>query len=160
MLIIYNKNLIPNDKRDIAIPWDEYFNEYKITREFNEYDEQIIKNVEKTSLLNNETIQGKFSDMPIGIGLLSEGCKTLLCINHAIKHKTEENFIFNITECGGNAISYLADTMAKKTNVYAYVEHYDLGVSETCNIMIGNKIFSNAILAANELIHIQGESIK
>lgn len=40
---------------------------------------------------------------PIGIDLLAEGCSSLLCITHAIKTNTVDQYIFNITSCGGNA---------------------------------------------------------
>lgn len=157
MLIFLNNKTIPQNKIVVQVPWDDYFNDYKITKYFDESDMQIVNDVEQTALLNNETIHGKFSDMPIGISCLSEGCKTLLCINHAIKTGTINKYVFNITSCGGNAISYLATIMASNVNIEVYVKHYDFGVSKECCIRIEEKTFNNAILASNALLKLQGD---
>lgn len=150
MLKIYTLNNLPDGKEDIKVAWNSYFEEKKITKYFDESDIKIVRDVEKTALINNETIQGKFSDMPIGIECLSEGCKTLLCINHAIKTNTIEKYLFNITACGGNAISYLAEVMAKDIDVYAYVNHSDFGTSKSAYIQINDSnIIQGAIAAAN-----------
>lgn len=139
MLKLYTLGNLPEDKKNIKVPWDSYFRTKKITNYFDDTDTAIVKNVEGTSIINNQTIHGKFSGMSIGIGCLSEGCKTLLCINHAIKTNTVDQYLFNITSCGGNAISYLAEVMAKKVDVYAYVYHSDFGISESALIQINNK---------------------
>lgn len=94
--------------------------------------------------------------MPIGIGNLSEGCKTLLCINHAIKNNKHHNIIFNITSCGGNAISYLASNIALEHDVYVYCAHCDFGHSTNVNIKINNdKVYNDAILASQEYLNIK-----
>lgn len=68
MLKIYTiKNKIQH-REILETPWDSYFEDKRITKYFDDTDIKIIKGVEETSLLNNETIYGKFSDMPIGIG--------------------------------------------------------------------------------------------
>lgn len=158
MLKIYTLDNLPTDKENIEVPWDRYFRDKKITKYFNDTDIKIVKDVEGTSLLNNETIYGKFSDMPIGIGCLSEGCKTLLCINHAIKTNTVEQYLFNITSCGGNAISYLAEVMAKGIDVYAYVEHSDFGSSENVRIQINDgEILKDALEASS--IHMKEKMV-
>lgn len=157
MLKIYTLNNMPTDKKNEKVPWDEYFRNKKITKYFDESDAKIVRDVEETSLMNEETINGKFSGMPIGIGALSEGCKTLLCINHAIKTNTIKDYLFNITSCGGNAITYLADVMAKDTDVYAYVEHGDFGGSENTLIEIDGQRFSDTLEASEKLLEIQGE---
>lgn len=95
--------------------------------------------------------------MPIGIGNLSEGCKTLLCINHAIKTNTIDKYLFNITSCGGNAISYLAEVMAANIDVFACIEHGDLGLFSGVPIDINGEIFMDALDASTRLIDIQGE---
>lgn len=161
MLKLYTKNKMPNTKMVVTIPWKNYFRKYKITREFDDSDTQIIKAIEKTSIINNETIYGKFSDMPIGIGLLSEGCKTLLCINHAIKTGNISKYIFNIASCGGNAVSYLATEMAKETDINAYLNHGSFGSSLYCNIQINDNttIYKDATLASNEYMDILMEDI-
>ena len=120
-------------------------------------DKKIVESIEKTSIINNETIHGKFSDMPIGIGNLSEGCKTLLCINHAIKTNTIDKYLFNITSCGGNAISYLAEVLAANIDVFACIEHGDLGLFSGVPIDINGEIFMDALDASTRLIDIQGE---
>ena len=156
MLKLYTESEIPKDKVRETIPWRNYFRKYKITKYLDESDKHIVEVVEKTSLVNNETIQGKFSDMPIGIGLLSEGCKTLLCINHAIKNNIADNFVFNITSCGGNAISYLATEMAEGNDIIAYLSHGNFGSSLYCNIQINDDttIYKDATLASNKYIDI------
>lgn len=158
MLTLVSKKSLPNNKKIITIPWDVYFNTHKITKYFDKSDEKIIHDIEHTDLLNSETIHGKFSDMPIGVGCLSEGCKTLLCINHAIKTQTIGDYIFNITSCGGNAVSYLASVMAMDNDVTAYINHYDFGTSQECFIKIGEKTFNDAIDAASELLRLQGDN--
>ena len=87
-------NILNTDKEIVKVPWDKYFKIEKITKYLDDTDKKIVESIEKTSLINNETIHGKFSDMPIGIGNLSEGCKTLLCINHAIKTNTIDKYLF------------------------------------------------------------------
>lgn len=142
-------NIMDTNKEIVKVPWDKYFKNEKITKYFDDTDKKIVADVEKTSLINSETIEGKFSDMPIGIGNLSEGCKTLLCINHAIKNGKIDSYLFNITSCGGNAISYLAEVMAKEVDIEAYVNHSDFGESENCNIEICGRQFTNAMLASD-----------
>lgn len=153
MLKLYTKNKCPSDKEFIQVPWDKFFKQHKITKYFDESDRQIVENVEQTSLINSETINGKFSDMPIGIGCLSEGCKTLLCINHAIKTGTVNQYIFNITSCGGNAVAYLAKEMTKTTDVYATIEHSDFGKATECEIEInGQQICTDTFSASSALV--------
>jgi hypothetical protein len=152
MLKIFSTNNIPKDKEYISVPWDKYFRQNKITKYFDESDEKIVHDVEQTSLINSETIQGKFSEMPIGVGKLSEGCKTLLCINYAIKNKTIKNYVFNITSCGGNAVAYLANTIAKDVNILVCIEHGDLGMFNNTNISVDGNIFNDSIKASTYLI--------
>ena len=83
--------------------------------------------------------------------------QNLLCINHAIKTGTIENYIFNITSCGGNAIAYLAKVMAKDIDIYTCIDHSDLGVFEDVPIEIDGRTFDNAFDAATYLIELQGE---
>lgn len=145
--IVFNSE--DTNREIVKVPWDKYFKREKITKYFDDTDRKIVEDVEKTSLINNNTIEGKFSDMPIGVGNLSEGCKTLLCINHAIKNDNVDKYLFNITSCGGNAISYLAEVMAKNVDIEVYVNHSDFGESEKCSIEIDGQQFSDAIIASN-----------
>lgn len=156
MLKILDIKELPDDKEYIQVPWDSYFIDKKVTKYLDNSDSKIVADVEKTSLINNETIHGKFSDMPIGIGCLSEGCKTLLCINHAIKTGTINQHIFNITACGGNAVEYLATVMTADIDVYACIEHEDLGVFDNVHVEIAGEIFTDAINASTRLIELQG----
>lgn len=157
MLKLYTNIELVNDKEYVAVPWAKYFRQNKITKYFDDTDTTTVSNVEGTSLINNETIQGKFSDMPIGIGCLSEGCKTLLCINHAIKTNTIKNYVFNITSCGGNAISYLAEVIASEIDVYAYSGHSDFGCSSTINMQINNgNVYTDALCASEEYVKLKG----
>ena len=142
-------NIEDTTRNIVKVPWDKYFKTEKITKYFDSTDKRIVEDVENTSLINSETIAGKFSDMPIGVGSLSEGCKTLLCINHAIKNDRIGEYLFNITSCGGNAISYLAEVIAKDVDIEVYVNHSDFGESEHCNIDIEGRRFTDAILASD-----------
>ncbi len=157
MLKLFNINTIPNDKEYIQVPWDSYFLNKKVTKYLDDTDTKIVESVENTALINNETIHGKFSDMPIGIGCMSEGCKTLLCINHAIKMNTVNQYLFNITACGGNAVEYLVKELAADVDVYACIEHGDLGLFSGVPIDINGKVFMDALDASTRLIDIQGE---
>lgn len=146
MLCLYAEKDIPGNLLNIQFPWADYFVKQKVTKYLDETDVRIVKIVEESNLLNTSTIYGKFSDMPIGIGDLSEGCKTLLCINHAIKTKKNTDFIFNITSCGGNAINYLIIEMAKDILINAYCEHKDFGKNKKdIEIKIGNEILTSII---------------
>lgn len=150
MLKIYTHKETQSAKQDIKVPWDRYFIEHKVSKYIDDTDVEIVNNVENTSIINNNTIQGKFSNMPIGIGCLSEGCKTLLCINHAKKTNTINKYIFNITSCGGNAISYLAEQIARNVDIFVYVAHSDFGMSENANIQIDDgEIIRDALTASN-----------
>lgn len=153
--IILNEQMYKN-RELVIVPWDTYFRENKITKYFDTTDTKIVEAVENTSLINNETIGGKFSDMPIGIGCLSEGCKTLLCINHAIKFNLIDRYVFNITSCGGNAVTYLVKEMAKNIDIYVCIEHGDLGLFENATVKIGDRLFDNATIASTYLIDVQG----
>lgn len=144
MLCLYVEKDIPDDLQDIKIPWADYFIKQKVTKYLDETDIKIVKMVEGSSLLNTSTIYGKFSDMPIGIGELSEGCKTLLCINHAIKTKNITELIFNITSCGGNAINYLITEMDKSVDIKVYCEHKDFGKNKRdVKIKVGDQIVTS-----------------
>ena len=146
MLYLYVEKDIPDNLLNIKVPWADYFIKQKVTKYLDETDIKIVKAVEESNLLNSSTIYGKFSDMPIGIGDLSEGCKTLLCINHAIKTKQIEALIFNITSCGGNAINYLITEIAKDIDINSYCEHKDFGKNKRdVKIKIGNKIVTSVI---------------
>ena len=146
MLCLYDEKDIPDALLNIKIPWADYFIKQKVTKYLDGTDIRIVNIVEESSLLNASTIYGKFSDMPIGIGDLSEGCKTLLCINHAIKTHNIANFIFNITSCGGNAINHLITEMTTDVDVYAYCEHKDFGKDKkNIKIKVGNEIVTSII---------------
>ena len=157
MLKLFNINMLPNDKEYVPVPWDSYFLTKKVAKYLDETDTRIVQSVEDTSLNDDGTIQGKFSGIPIGIGCMSEGCKTLLCINHAIKTKTIDRYIFNITSCGGNAVEYLAKELASDVDVYACIEHGDLGLFSNTPIDVNGEIFMDALDASTRLIDIQGE---
>lgn len=144
MLCLYIEKDIPDNLLNIEIPWADYFIRQKVTKYLDETDIQIVEAVEKSSLINNSTIYGKFSDMPIGIGELSGGCKTLLCINHAIKTKNIKELIFNITSCGGNAINYLIADMAKSVDINVYCEHKDFGKNRSdVKVKVGDRIVTS-----------------
>ena len=73
-ICVLNKESI--NKEIIEMPWYSYFIDRKVTKYLDNSDTKIVSDVENTSLINRATIHGKFSDMPIGIGCLSGGCKT------------------------------------------------------------------------------------
>lgn len=142
-----------NEKIVVNMPWYKYFSKYRVTNSLDETDVELVSKVENTSIINNSTIESKFLNMPIGIGDLSEGCKTLLCINHAIKTKTADQYIFNITSCGGNAIQYLAENMTKDADVYAIVEHSDFGYGKDAHIQIDDdKTYTDTMKASRDFI--------
>lgn len=144
MVHLYNEKNIPSNLLDIKIPWDSYFRKQKVTKYLSDTDVKIVESVEGTNLLNNSTIYGKFSDMPISIGELSEGCKTLLCINHAIKVGNTKDIIFNITSCGGNAVNYLITEITRNVDVNAYCEHKDFGKNKiNIKVKVGDKILTS-----------------
>ena len=158
MLCLYSERNIPHKLLNIKIPWNEYFIKKRVTRFFDETDIKIVEAVENSSLLNASTIYGKFSDMPIGSGCLSEGCKTLLCINHAIKTEKITEYIFNITSCGGNAINYLITVMAKDIDINCYCEHKDFGENrENIKVKVGNKVVTNILDAKQEYMEMDRE---
>ena len=151
MLCLYAKHHLPEHLIDIKVPWDTYFIQKKVTKTLDTTDIQIVKTVEMSNLLNTSTIYGKFSDIPIGIGELSVGCKTLLCINHAIKYNKTAEYLFNITSCGGNAINYLITEMARSVDIYCYCEHKDFGKNKkNVEIKLGDKL-ATTILDAKQI---------
>ena len=155
MLNVLSNQVKVKDKEIINTPWDKYFRKFKITKYFDNSDIDIVRDVEKTTLINNDTIYGKFSDMPIGIGNMSEGCKTLLCINHAIKNGTVTNYVFNITSCGGNAVAYLITKMASDKDIYVIMEHSDFGHFNDSCVSIDGYIEKDSISASNRLVSIR-----
>lgn len=152
MLKIYERNNIPADRIIEDFPWNNYFESQKVTKYFDDSDIEIVEDIEQTSLLNNSTIQGKFSDMPIGVGELSEGCKTVLCINHAIKTGMVNKYVFNITSCGGNAVDYLVKILAKNTDIFVIIEHTDLGYFENCSVEVNGKIYTDWLSVSKALM--------
>lgn len=152
MLYLYSPNRIPKDREIVKLPWLDYFEINKVTQYLDETDAKIVEDVEDTHLINNQTILSKFRNIPIDIGKLSEGCKTLLCINHAIKTNMIQNYIFNITSCGDNAIQYIVTTLASDVDIYAYSYHGNLGYFNNVELKINDELFNNSAYAAREFI--------
>lgn len=154
MLTLYTLGNIPKGKEIVQVPWDEYFIDKKIAKYFD--DTEIVKSMQPRAIVEESEIFDK-NYPPIGIEQLSEGCKILLCINHAIKTKTLDKYVFNITSCDGNAVAYLATEMVKDVDMQACIEHGDLGWFEGHQIKIKDKVFYDSISASTGLIGLQGE---
>lgn len=148
MLKVYSKDRLESFNREfIRAPWDGYFRFKKVTSLLDVTDRKIVEAIEETHFTGNTTIYGKFSKTPIEIGEISEGCKTLLCINHAIKTNTINKYIFDITSCGSNAIEYLAKEIAKDVDIYVYSRHTRFGALE-CALSVNDKVFNNCFEAS------------
>ena len=136
MLVIYTELDTIDLSKIIDVPADSYFEDEGVTSMLDESDNEIVRSIDGSELLNTSTIFGKFSKCPIEIGKLSDGCKVLLCINHAIKKKLNSKLIFDITDCGKNAIEYLATRMAVQNDVNVYCRHEDWGEATGCIIKL------------------------
>lgn len=155
MLKLYTYPDLRPDLKEEAVLWDNYFWHHKITKYFDDTDTAIVKAINPGAIVeSNPCFKNDYP--PIGIGLLAEGCASLLSINHAIKTDTVDQYLFNITSCGGNAISYLAEVMAKDIDINAIVYHGDFGISDKVNIQIDDKeTYTDAITASSAYIKAQ-----
>lgn len=147
MLIIHYKNELPTDKINSKFPWYTY----RFDEQLSDNDIKIIETIEQTKVFNDNTIQNRFSGTPVCIENISSGCKTLLAITKAIRNNEIDKYVFNLTNCGSNAISYLATEIAKDIDIHAYLSHTDLGTSKNCHIKIGNETFTDATKAYDKL---------
>lgn len=133
MLVIHYKNELPTDKINNKFPWYTY----KFDKQLSNDDIKIIETVEQTKEFNLDNI--------------SSSCKTLLAINKAIRNNEIDKCVFNLTNCSGTAISYLATEIAKDIDIHAYLSHIDLGTSKDCYIKIDNETFTDATKASAKL---------
>lgn len=155
MLKLYTYPNLRPDLTEESVLWDNYFYHHKITKYFDDTDTAIVQAINPGAIVEpNLCFENNYP--PIGIGLLAEGCASLLCINHAIKTNTVDQYLFNITSCGGNAISYLAEVMAKNIDINVIVYHGDFGTSDKVNIQIDDeKTYTDAITASSAYMKAQ-----
>ena len=136
MLRVYKYEEIPVDKVLVKNPWDEYFWDNIRKRGLTEEDIDIVEGIDKSKVINPVTIQSKFDSRYVDLSRLSDGCKTILAIKDMIKTGGINDVIVDINSCGGNAISYLAENLAKEQEVNVCLNHCDFGNSKNCDIYL------------------------
>lgn len=80
---------------------DVYFNKYTFRMLDYEKAKEIIKEIDGVELTKNFKIVSKFTGSELDLTKLSTGCKTILNILY------NQDEIFNISECGINALSHI-----------------------------------------------------
>lgn len=89
---------VRGDKSNVVDVNDVYFNKFTFNKLDYSTASRIIKEIDGVELTQDFKIISKFTDGLLDLSKLSTGCKTVLNILY------NQDRIFNITECGRNAL--------------------------------------------------------
>ena len=125
MIYIYNQ--IPNtiDKKFIDFPYDKLETILAIENGFKEYMLNAVKEVEQCNIDDNGNLISKFTNTPLSISKMSDGCKTIIYIAYKVDKNQSSNELINITECGPNAIKYILENF-KNCDLYLFLDHWQI----------------------------------
>ncbi|SFL48805.1 protein of unknown function [Lachnospiraceae bacterium KH1T2] len=99
MITVYKKSKLPKDVELIRLN-DSYFNKFTAAL-LNDNAKPIIKQIDRSELLNKYSFASRFDGTGLNIDKLSTGCKTALNIFY------NADKVFDISECGENALELI-----------------------------------------------------
>lgn len=139
--IINDKKFITeSSKKIIKTPYGRFDTIISITGLVEEI-KQIIFEIDACNFDTENNLISKFTQTPIEISNVSDGCKTVVAIWYNIKrnNKTE---IINITSCGANAIKYILEHY-KEEELQLYLQHYEIPRNIDCTFRYNGEVMNN-----------------
>ncbi|MBQ2237918.1 MAG: hypothetical protein II321_00585 [Lachnospiraceae bacterium] len=142
MIYIYNQISSVRDKKFIDFPYDKLEAILAIENGFKEYMLDAVKEVEQCNIDSNGNLISKFTNTPLSISKMSDGCKTIIYIAYAVEKSENSKELINITACGPNAIKYIFKKF-KDCNLYLYLEHWQIPRDIPVNFKFNDVEYSN-----------------
>ena len=124
MLKVY----IKVNKENVININDVYFNKYTFRKLDYKTAKSIIKEIDGVELTQDFKIISKFTNSALDLTKLSTGCKTVLNVLY------NPNKVFNMSECGMNAVSFIYNL--SEGNVYVDTLVTPLTKNIDCNIEV------------------------
>lgn len=111
MINVYtDRKLLEN--RVILDEVDDFFNAKVSSKQFEEYDEAVMREIDNAKVLDYETGEIKTAFGLTNINNLSTGCKTVLVYLYMKRHPEKYgDCVLNVTGCGYNALESLFEQM-------------------------------------------------
>lgn len=147
MICIYNEKPTIKDKKFIDFPYDKLEAILAIENGFKGYMLDAIKEVEQCDIDMNGNLISKFTNTPLSISKMSDGCKTIIYVAYTIEKNINSKELINITECGANAIKYILENF-KDSDLYLYLEHWQIPKNVKVKFKFNDVQYSNT----NDLI--------
>lgn len=147
MIRIYNDINTVKDKKFIDYPYDKIEVILAIENGFKEYMLDAIKEVEQCNVDINGNLISKFTNTPISISKMSDGCKTIIYVAYTIEKNINSKELINITECGESAIKYILEKF-KDSDLYLYLDHWQIPKNVNVKFKFNDIDYSNT----NELL--------
>lgn len=121
-------HLVPKDREDVCYTDSEYYFSPTYFEKFNLQD-SLAKHQDE---IEKQIIKDTPTDS------LTDGQKTVLSIYHTIKTGTIDKYKFDLSECTGEQVSYIASILAKQADIIARIRHNDFGTAKDCLIQIND----------------------
>lgn len=87
---------------------DDFFNARVSSKQFEEYDETVMREIDNAKVIDYETGEIKTAFGLTNINNLSSGCKTVLVYLYMKRHPDKyKDCVINVTGCGYNALESL-----------------------------------------------------
>lgn len=132
------------NKADVIVSNDIYFDFYIDNVDIDNNIANIIKKIDGVDYVGNHRIISKFDRTPTSIKHISTGCKT------AINIYLNPNVIFNIGECGDNALTYIMNMRNGKAFTSCYIMPYDF--ENDINVICAELNINTVVHCSKDLI--------
>jgi hypothetical protein len=119
------------DKKIIEFPYDKFETILAIEGGFKGYMLDAIREVEQCDIDMNGNLISKFTNTPLSISKMSDGCKTIIYIAYTIEKNINTKDMVNITVCGANAIKYILEKF-ENSDLYLFLDHWE--ISKNINV--------------------------
>lgn len=144
--IILNSDMLTEMLQDenvkyVRLPFKRYETVIAYEGGISKNIEDIIHFIEECDFDNDKRLISKFTNTPIGLESLSEGCKTTIYVYYRTK-KINKNEIINITDCGPNAIEYILNNF-NDSDLTLYLGHLEIPDDVKCTFKLNGKVMNN-----------------
>lgn len=138
------KNKIDNGYKYISQPFKKFSTIIAYEDGISKEIEQIISEVDSCKI-SGMNIISKFTDTPIELGKVSDGCKTVVYVYFCTSLLASDNEIIDITECGPNAIRYILEHYGNK-DATLYLSHSEFPDDVNVSFYINDTIKINSTM--------------
>ncbi len=101
----------------------------------------IIRGVDSCNTEGGNLIS-KFTNTPIQLGKLSDGCKTVIYVYFRARLVPNSNELIDITSCGPNAIEYILKNYSD-TDLKLYLNHWEFPKDVKAKFIFNKEIIEN-----------------